>query len=91
MYIRTESDEHINLDDYTPPYVKPIRKEGWGLFADSKTQGEGSVTIVEFETAEQATEALKLLRQAIASKLGWDANECKEWLSKDIMERMGYR
>lgn len=90
-HIKTQDDKMIDTSQYSDPYVTPnAHTKKWDLEIPHKGTQKVPELIASFEKVEQANEALKSLRVAIASEFGWDANEYKEWASMDPMKKAGY-
>ena len=87
MYIRTEDDQHLEIqdDDDDQPYVMPGSTTEWHLLIDNvefedEEDDEETTTIATFNTVAAANSALSSLRNAIDLDQGWDAIEFKESL-----------
>ena len=76
MYIKTESNDFINSDDYKVPYVIPHSPSTWDLCMNSKADDKICV-IATFTSVAQANSALKSLVACIKDEdeIGWDADE----------------
>lgn len=77
MYITTEDDEYLEIQEDDDPYVKPSSETSeWELLVDIEDEaGEETIIIATFETVEEANDALNSLREAIDEDEGWDVRK----------------
>ncbi|MDE0326813.1 MAG: hypothetical protein OXN27_23040 [Candidatus Poribacteria bacterium] len=75
MFVRTESNEALEVYNANEVSVKPSGNAQWVLFLDCE---EDEANIGIFDDVDQANDALTSLRRAIEVNLGWDFNQYRK-------------